>query len=96
MYRRWLAPDSGMLFVFGEDAIRSFWMKNTYLPLSIAFITSSGIITDIFEMSPEDTLTRYQSSVPVRFALEMNAGWFHRHGIKPRDTVQGLASLSGR
>ncbi|MEO0081678.1 MAG: DUF192 domain-containing protein [candidate division WOR-3 bacterium] len=90
MFRRSLAPDSGMLFVFEDTAPRSFWMKNTWIPLSIAFIDENRIITDIMEMTPEDTTTRYASSRPVVWALEMNAGWFQSHGIRPGDTVLGL------
>lgn len=90
MFRPSLAPDSGMLFVFDEVALRRFWMKNTWIALSIAYIDSAGVITDILEMSPEDTTTAYQSSAPVPYALEMNAGWFQAHGIRPGDTIQGL------
>ena len=90
MYRTSLAPNSGMLFVFEQEAIRPFWMKNTRLPLSIAFIDRDSIITDVMEMAPEDTTTRYSPSSPSRYALEMNAGWFQAHGIKPGDKVSGI------
>lgn len=93
MYRPSLAPDSGMLFVFDDDAPRSFWMKNTWIPLSIAYITAAGVITDILEMAPNDTTTRYLSSGPARYALEMNAGWFQSRGIRPGDTVEGVGQL---
>lgn len=65
-------------------------MKNTYIPLSIAFIDGEGVITDIREMAPLDTATRYESSRPARYALEANSGWFFAHGIKPGDTVFNL------
>jgi uncharacterized membrane protein (UPF0127 family) len=81
MYRRSLAPDSGMLFVFDEDEFQRFWMKNTLIPLSIAYI---------LEMAPLDTTTPYASTKPVRYALEMNSGWFQAKGIKPGDTVRGI------
>ncbi len=90
MFRTALHPDSGMLFVFADDEIRRFWMKNTYIPLAIAFIDKNGVITDILEMTPLDTESRYISSRPVRYALEVNAGWFTSAGIKPGDTVAGL------
>lgn len=90
MYRRSLAPDSGMLFVFERPETLCFWMQNTWIPLSIAFIDSNGVITDIIEMTPEDTTTRYASSRPAQFALEMNAGWFQRHSVRPGDSVSGI------
>ena len=91
MFRRSLAPDSGMLFVFDTDDFQRFWMKNTIIPLSIAFITNDSLITDILEMAPLDTTTPYLSSKAVRYAIEMNSGWFQTHGIKPGDTVRGLS-----
>ena len=90
MFRRSLAPDSGMLFMFDEDEFQRFWMKNTLIPLSIAYITSDSLISDILEMAPLDTATPYVSSRPVRYALEMNSGWFQSHGIRAGDTVRGL------
>ncbi len=89
-FRTALHPDSGMVFVFDEEQILRFWMKNTYIPLAIAFIDKNGVITDIIEMTPLDTQTRYESSRPVRYALEVNSGWFLVHGIEPGDTVCGL------
>ncbi len=79
-----------MLFVFETEGSHPFWMKNTLIPLSIAFITRDSLITDILEMAPLDTATPYVSSTPARYALEMNSGWFQSHGIKPGDTVRGL------
>jgi uncharacterized protein len=90
MFRRNLAPDSGMLFVFDEDEFQRFWMKNTLIPLSIAYITQDSLIADILEMAPLDTTTPYVSSKAVRYALEMNSGWFQSHGIRPGDTVRGI------
>jgi uncharacterized membrane protein (UPF0127 family) len=90
MFRSTLSPDSGMFFIFARDETLRFWMKNCYLPLSIAFIDSQGIITDIHEMTPLDTTTRYSSSKPVRYALEAVAGWFAFNRIKPGDTVRGF------
>jgi uncharacterized membrane protein (UPF0127 family) len=65
-------------------------MKNTLIPLSIAYIDSSGVITDIIEMAPLDTTTSYASSRAVPFALEMNRGWFAERGIRPGARVAGL------
>ncbi len=90
MFRRSLAPDSGMLFIFDTTEYQRFWMKNTLIRLSIAFITGDSLIADILEMAPLDTTTPYASSKPARYALEMNSGWFQSHGIKPGDTVRGL------
>jgi len=90
MFRQFLAPDSGMLFVFEQEDLHRFWMNNTYLPLSIAFIDRHHIITDILEMNPLDTTTRYLPSRPVRYALETNSGWFQLNNIKPGDTVAGI------
>ncbi|MBM3331963.1 DUF192 domain-containing protein [candidate division WOR-3 bacterium] len=90
MFRRSMAPDSGMLFVFDSNDLQRFWMKNTLIPLSIAFITSDSLITDILEMAPLDTTTPYSSTRPVLYALEMNSGWFQSKGIKPGDTVRGI------
>ncbi len=90
MFRYHLAQDSGMLFVFEKDDVLRFWMKNTFIPLSIAFIDRDGIIANILEMTPHDTTTPYLSARPVRYALEMNSGWFHSRGIRPGDTVLGL------
>jgi|UniRef100_A0A7V3V0B2 uncharacterized membrane protein (UPF0127 family) len=90
MFRYTLSPDSGMFFVFERDETLRFWMKNCYIPLSIAFIDSDGIITDIQEMIPLDTVPRYVSSRPVRYALEAIAGWFSFNKIKPGDTVRGF------
>jgi uncharacterized protein len=90
MFRRSLAPDSGMLFVFDSPEFQRFWMKNTHIPLSIAYITRDSLISDILEMAPLDTATPYISSKAVLYALEMNSGWFQIHGIKPGDTVRGI------
>ena len=90
MFRRSLAPDSGMLFVFDTDESQRFWMKNTLIPLSIAYITRDSLIADILEMAPLDTTTPYISTKPVLYALEMNSGWFQARGIKPGDTVRGI------
>ncbi|MCL2800207.1 MAG: DUF192 domain-containing protein [Treponema sp.] len=86
MFREKLPDGEGMLFIFETDRILSFWMKNTLVPLSIAYITSEGIIIDIKNMYPHDTTSVY-SSRSVRYALEVPQGWFSRVGVKEGDRV---------
>jgi uncharacterized membrane protein (UPF0127 family) len=81
MLRETMPPNHGMLFVFDEPAVQCFWMKNTLLPLSIAFIADDGTIVSLADMKPQ-TETNHCSAKPVRYALEMNQGWFARRGIK--------------
>ncbi len=89
MFRREMDWDAGMLFIFSDSAQRYFWMKNTLIPLSIAFMDDQGKILNILEMPPQTEQT-FPSEGPARFALEMNAGWFTKGGIKPGDVVQGV------
>lgn len=86
MHRTALAADSGMLFELGEPDIHCFWMKNTLIPLSIAFIDSDGRIVDIQDMAPQN-LTPHCPTAPITRALEMNQGWFLRAGVRPGDRV---------
>ncbi|MGM0677126.1 MAG: DUF192 domain-containing protein [Pseudomonadota bacterium] len=90
MFREHLPDGQGMLFAWPHDAHYSMWMKNTYIPLDVAFISADHRITDIMTMQPETTHP-HTASKPVRFALEVNAGWFERHGIEPGDKVGGEA-----
>lgn len=87
MWRKNLGKDDGMLFIFEEEEYHSFWMKNTYIPLSIAFIDKDGIIVDIKEMEPLSTAS-ISPPKPVLFALEMPKGWFYKNGIKKGDTIR--------
>ncbi|MFM0059115.1 DUF192 domain-containing protein [Paraburkholderia phytofirmans] len=89
MYRTSLAPNEGMLFVFGENAVHCFWMKNTLIPLSIAFMRADGTVTDIDEMQAETTNNHCPKNNGV-YALEMSKGWFTSKGIKPGMKIQGL------
>ena len=82
MYRRDMPTNEGMLFVFEEAAAQCFWMRNTLLPLSIAFIADDGTIVNLADMKPM-TEDSHCSKKPVRYALEMNAGWFAKRGIGP-------------
>jgi uncharacterized membrane protein (UPF0127 family) len=91
MHRFSLRPDHGMLFVFERVERRSFWMKNTFIPLSIAFIAADGSIVNVDDMAPHDE-TAHWSKAPVRYALEMRKGWFAERSIRPGDRVAGLPS----
>jgi len=87
MYRKSLQDGQGMLFIFEKDDVLSFWMKNTFVPLSIAFITYDGRIIDIKDMYPHDT-NSVKSSRSARYALETPQGWFSRVGVNTGDIVK--------
>lgn len=89
MFRQRMEWNSGMLFVFPDSAQRYFWMKNTMIPLSIAFMDEKGVILNVLEMPPQTEQT-FPSNGPARFALEMNAGWFSKEGVKAGDVVEGV------
>jgi uncharacterized membrane protein (UPF0127 family) len=89
MYRTELAPNEGMLFAFDVNAVHCFWMKNTLIPLSIAFMRADGTITDIDEMQPETTDNHCPRNNGV-YALEMSKGWFESKGITPGMKIVGL------
>ncbi len=88
MFRKTMGNNDGMLFAFEEPAMQCFWMKNTLLPLSIAFIADDGSIVNLDDMKPQ-TLDSHCSTKPVRFVLEMNRGWFAKRGIKAGSKLQG-------
>jgi uncharacterized protein len=86
MGRTALGEDRGMLFVYPDEEVLSFWMKNTLIPLSIAYIASDGTIVDLQDMKPlDDDPPHYVSAEPARYALEVNQGYFEKHGIKVGD-----------
>jgi uncharacterized membrane protein (UPF0127 family) len=87
-FRDSLLDDRGMLFVYPTDRILSFWMKDTRISLSIAFLDSRGTIINMMEMQPMDATLRYRSARPARFALEMPANWFVRKNIRVGDRVE--------
>jgi uncharacterized protein len=89
MNRFSLAPDSGMLFVFPQSEQLGFWMKNTFIPLSIAYVDTKGVILNIADMKPQDEST-HPSKGPAMFAIEMKQGWFKDKGIVAGDKVDGL------
>jgi uncharacterized membrane protein (UPF0127 family) len=88
MNRPSLPPNGGMLFAFEVPAQQCFWMKNTLLPLSIAFLAEDGTIVNIEDMQPQ-SLASHCSKQPVRYALEMSQGWFAKRGIKPGAKLTG-------
>ena len=86
MYRTALVEDRGMLFVYPDEEQRTFWMKNTLIPLSIAFMDSEGRIVDIQDMKPlDDKPPHYVSAEPARYALEVNKGFFEERGVRVGD-----------
>ena len=87
MWRKHLGRDEGMLFIFENEDYHGFWMKDTLIPLSIAFIDKEGRIVKIAEMKPL-TLESHTPPKPILYALEMNKGWFSANGIKIGDIVR--------
>lgn len=81
MFRKDMPPSEGMLFVFEQASVQCFWMKNTLLPLSAAFVADDGTIVNLADMKPQTT-DSHCSTQPVRYVLEMNQGWFGKKGIK--------------
>lgn len=81
MFRRDMPQSEGMLFVFEQAAVQCFWMKNTLLPLTAAFVANDGTIVNLADMKPRTTES-HCSKEPVRYVLEMNQGWFGKKGIK--------------
>ena len=88
MFRQTMPAQDGMLFVFEQPATQCFWMKNTLLPLSVAFVADDGTIVNLDDMKPQ-TLDSHCSTGPVRFVLEMNQGWFAKRGLKAGAKLQG-------
>lgn len=92
MFRKSLAPNAGMVFVFGEASQHCMWMKNTLIPLSVAFIDDAGTIINIEDMAPQ-TEDTHCAKRPARYALEMDRGWFASRGIKPGTRLGGIEKL---
>ena len=88
MFRRDMPQNEGMLFIFEQAALQCFWMKNTLLPLTAAFVADDGSIVNLANMKPQ-TLESHCSAKPVRYVLEMNQGWFAKKGIKPGHRLVG-------
>jgi len=89
MFRREMAPNEGMLFVFEQAAVQCFWMKNTLLPLTAAFVQDDGRIVNLADMTPLSEQS-HCSDKPVRYVLEMHQGWFEKRGIQPGALIGGL------
>ncbi|MEI8313645.1 MAG: DUF192 domain-containing protein [Verrucomicrobiota bacterium] len=96
MLRESLAADSGMLFVMPSVAPATFWMKNTLIPLSIAFLDQNGTIMEIHDMQPKDEKTVRSAFPRIAYALEMQQGWFAKKNIWPGEKVSGLPALPKR
>ena len=92
MMRKTMAPQRGMVFVFEHDATHCMWMKNTFLPLSVAFVDAQGKVINIEDMQPQSE-DNHCAAAPARFALEMNLGWFSERGIKAGDVLRGFDRL---
>lgn len=88
MFRADMPQSEGMLFVFEQASVQCFWMKNTLLPLTAAFVADDGGIVNLADMKPQTT-DSHCSSKPVRFVLEMNKGWFAKKGIKAGSKLRG-------
>ena len=88
MFRKSMGTNDGMLFAFDRLGQQCFWMKNTLIPLSVAFLADDGSVVNIENMAPQ-TLDGHCSAKPVRFVLEMNEGWFAKRGIKPGFRLRG-------
>ena len=95
MHRKSMPQGSGMVFVFDEAATHCMWMKNTLIPLSVAFIDDAGAIINIADMQPHSEQSHCAARA-ARFALEMNKGWFAERGIKPGAQLRGLEKLKPR
>jgi len=92
MYRKEMAVHEGMLFVFERPAVQCFWMKNTLLPLTAAFLADDGTIVNLENMEPQ-SLDSHCSRRAVRFVLEMNQGWFAKRGLHAGAKLSGPAFL---
>ena len=95
MHRKSMAINAGMVFVFEENASHCMWMKNTLIPLSVAFIDEAGTIINIADMQPHSEQS-HCAARPARYALEMNKGWFAQRGVKPGEKLRGLQKLAPR
>ena len=93
MFRKKLGRDDGMLFIFEEPAYHGMWMKNTLIPLSVAFLDADGRILNILDMEPQ-TLDAHTAAGPAIYAIETNKGWFAGHRVKAGDKVSGLPPAS--
>ena len=91
MYRKKLKDNEGMLFVYPQPHVTGMWMKNTLIPLSVAFIDDKGVIINVEEMKPQ-TLDAHMAKGPAKYSLEMNSGWFKKRKLGPGTKIKGLES----
>lgn len=95
MYRKEMEQHEGMLFVFPTPSLQCFWMKNTLIPLTVAFLADDGMILNMDDMKPQ-TEESHCSIKPVRYVLEMNKGWFAKKGIKPGMKLSGQPFVTAK
>ncbi len=95
MHRSSMPQNSGMVFVFDQNTNHCMWMKNTLIPLSVAFLDEAGAIINIADMQPHSKES-HCAARPARYALEMNKGWFAQKGIGPGTKIRGLEKLAPR
>ncbi len=93
MNRTSMPDDQGMIFIFAQSSLTPFWMKDTLIPLSIAFINENGTVVDVQEMQALSEDNHYPAG-PYRYAIEANAGWYARNGIAPGDTADVNAAVA--
>ena len=89
MHRKEMPLQRGMLFIFSDVAVHCMWMKNTLIPLSVAFLDESGRILNVAEMKPHSEVN-HCAAKPARYALEMNTGWFAQRGLKAGEAIGGI------
>jgi uncharacterized membrane protein (UPF0127 family) len=92
MYRKSLGKEDGMLFIFDEPGYHSMWMKNTLIPLSVAYVDKDGVILNILDMEPQ-TLDSHTAAGPAVYAIETNKGWYAEKKVKAGDKVTGLPKV---
>jgi uncharacterized membrane protein (UPF0127 family) len=92
MYRKTLGKEDGMLFIFDEPGYHSMWMKNTLIPLSVAYVDKDGVILNILDMEPQ-TLDSHTAAGPAVYAIETNKGWYAEKKVKDGDKVTGLPKV---
>ena len=89
MFRKKMNDNEGMLFVYPQPHVTGMWMKNTLIPLSVAFIDEKGVIINVEEMKPQ-TLDAHMAKGPAKYSLEMNTGWFKKRRLGPGTKIKGL------
>ena len=88
MFRKTMGENDGMIFALPSTQQASFWMKNCYVPLSVAYIDTEGVIKEIHDLEPQNTNPVYSASADIRFALETPQGWFGKHNVREGMTIR--------